>query len=43
LIGTEGHRSRGGLRISLYNGVTLDDARAVAEFLREFAREVSRG
>jgi phosphoserine aminotransferase len=42
LIGTEGHRSRGGLRISLYNGVTLDDARAAAELLREFAREASR-
>jgi phosphoserine aminotransferase len=27
LLGTEGHRSRGGLRISLYNGVTIEDAR----------------
>jgi phosphoserine aminotransferase len=39
LLGTEGHRSRGGLRISLYNGVTLEDARAVAAFLSEFAHE----
>ncbi|HSY20940.1 MAG TPA: 3-phosphoserine/phosphohydroxythreonine transaminase [Polyangiaceae bacterium] len=37
LLGTEGHRSRGGLRISLYNGVTLDDANAAAAFLSEFA------
>ena len=33
LLGIEGHRSRGGLRVSLYNGVTLDDARAMATFL----------
>lgn len=39
LVGTEGHRSRGGMRISLYNGVTLDDARAAAAFLAEFAHE----
>ena len=39
LVGTEGHRSRGGLRISLYNGVTLEDARAAAAFLAEFAHE----
>ena len=39
LLGTEGHRSRGGLRISLYNGVTLDDAHAAAAFLEEFAHE----
>ncbi len=40
-VGIEGHRSRGGLRISLYNGVTVDDARAVAAFLREFAEEAA--
>jgi phosphoserine aminotransferase len=39
LLGTEGHRSRGGLRISLYNGVTIEDARVVATFLSEFAHE----
>ena len=39
LVGTEGHRSRGGIRISLYNGVTLDDARAAAAFLNEFAHD----
>jgi phosphoserine aminotransferase len=38
-VGTGGHRSRGGLRLSLYNGVTLDDARAVAAFVEEFAHE----
>jgi phosphoserine aminotransferase len=38
-VGTEGHRSRGGLRVSLYNGVTLEDATAIAAFLSEFAHE----
>jgi phosphoserine aminotransferase len=37
LVGTEGHRSRGGLRISLFNAVTRDDADAAARFLRAFA------
>ena len=39
LLGTEGHRSRRGLRISLYNAVTVEDARQVASFLSEFAGE----
>jgi phosphoserine aminotransferase len=39
MVGTEGHRSRGGLRVSLYNGVTLEDARAIATFIEEFAEE----
>lgn len=38
-VGTEGHRSRGGLRISLYNGVTVEDAKAMAAFLLEFAED----
>jgi phosphoserine aminotransferase len=38
LVGTEGHRSREGLRISLYNAVTLEDAEVIAEFARDFAR-----
>jgi phosphoserine aminotransferase len=42
LVGTEGHRSRGGLRVSLYNGVTLEDANAVSEFMLQFAHEHGR-
>jgi len=34
--GMEGHRSVGGLRISLYNGVTLEAVQELAEFLQEF-------
>lgn len=39
MVGTEGHRSVGGLRVSLYNGVSLEDASAMASFLCEFAAE----
>ena len=42
LIGVEGHRSRGGLRVSLYNGVTADDARVMAAFIGEFSHEHRR-
>ena len=37
LVGTAGHRSRGGLRVSLYNGVTMQDASVLSAFLRDFA------
>jgi len=36
--GLEGHRSIGGLRASLYNAVTLDEATRLAEWLGEFQR-----
>ena len=38
LVGTPGHRSVGGMRISLYNAVTLDAVEALTSFLREFQR-----
>lgn len=41
LVGLEGHRSRGGLRISLFNGVSLEDARTVAAFVRDFATSIA--
>ena len=37
--GLEGHRSIGGLRISLYNAVTLRAAAALAAWLSEFQRQ----
>jgi phosphoserine aminotransferase len=40
--GLEGHRSVGGLRVSLYNGVTLAAVQTLADFLRQF-RAASRG
>ena len=35
--GVSGHRSRGGFRVSLYNGVSVPAAFDFAEFIREFA------
>jgi phosphoserine aminotransferase len=38
LAGTPGHRSVGGMRISLYNAVTLEAVEALAGFMCEFQR-----
>jgi phosphoserine aminotransferase len=38
LAGTPGHRSVGGMRISLYNAVTLEAVEALTSFMREFHR-----
>ncbi len=38
LIGTPGHRSVGGMRISLYNAVGLDAVAALTDFMHEFQR-----
>ncbi len=36
-VGLQGHRSLGGLRASLYNGMTEEGCRALADFMRDFA------
>ena len=36
-IGLQGHRSVGGLRASLYNGMAEDGCTALADFMRDFA------
>jgi phosphoserine aminotransferase len=38
LVGTPGHRSVGGMRISLYNAVTLEAVAALTSFMLEFQR-----
>ena len=38
LAGTPGHRSVGGLRVSLYNAVTREAVEALTSFMREFHR-----
>ena len=38
LAGTPGHRSVGGMRVSLYNAVTLEAVQSLAGFMREFQR-----
>jgi phosphoserine aminotransferase len=38
MIGLKGHRSVGGIRVSLYNGVEPEWAEQLAEFMKEFVR-----
>jgi phosphoserine aminotransferase len=38
IVGIAGHRSVGGMRVSLYNAVTLEAVEALVAFLREFHR-----
>jgi phosphoserine aminotransferase len=38
LVGTPGHRSVGGMRVSLYNAVTLNAVETLTEFMQEFKR-----
>jgi phosphoserine aminotransferase len=38
LVGTPGHRSVGGMRVSLYNAVTIEAVEALTSFMREFQR-----
>ncbi|NEP00535.1 MAG: 3-phosphoserine/phosphohydroxythreonine transaminase [Symploca sp. SIO2E9] len=39
IVGVEGHRTRGGCRVSLYNGVTLKAVEALVEFIGKFAKK----
>jgi len=39
LHGLKGHRSVGGMRASMFNAFPLEGARALAEFMKEFARK----
>ncbi len=39
MIGLKGHRSVGGLRASIYNGVSLESCQALADYMRQFQRE----
>jgi len=39
LVGVKGHRSVGGMRISMYNAVTLSAIEALVGFMREFERK----
>ena len=38
LVGVKGHRSVGGMRVSLYNAVSLEAVDALVSFMREFRR-----
>lgn len=39
LLALSGHRSRGGIRASLYNAMPVSGARALADFMREFEKQ----
>ncbi|KAJ8413939.1 hypothetical protein AAFF_G00065370 [Aldrovandia affinis] len=39
MISLKGHRSVGGIRASLYNAVTIEDTRMLADFMMEFLKE----
>jgi phosphoserine aminotransferase len=38
MVGLKGHRSVGGIRVSLYNAVPVDWVRALVQYMEEFAR-----
>jgi len=38
IVGTPGHRSVGGMRVSLYNAVTIEAVAVLTSFVREFHR-----
>ena len=39
MVGLKGHRSVGGLRVSLYNAMPLEGAHALRDFMRDFQRK----
>jgi phosphoserine aminotransferase len=39
LVQLKGHRSVGGMRASVYNAMPVEGVRALAGFMREFARK----
>jgi phosphoserine aminotransferase len=39
MLGLKGHRSVGGLRASLYNALPVEDAVALAQFMKDFERK----
>lgn len=38
MVGLKGHRSAGGIRVSLYNAVTVDNVKALVSFMDHFAQ-----
>jgi phosphoserine aminotransferase len=34
----KGHRAAGGMRVSLYNAISLDDVKVLASFMDAFSR-----
>ena len=40
IVGLQGHRSRGGLRASIYNAHTQDEVEQLCKFIRDFDEKV---
>src|SRR6185436_19507202 len=38
MVGLKGHRSVGGIRVSIYNAVSLESVKVLVQFMREFAK-----
>ena len=41
IIGVAGHRKRGGCRVSIYNGVTLEAVKKLVGFMSDFEKKYS--
>jgi phosphoserine aminotransferase len=39
MVGLKGHRSVGGIRVSMYNAVSVEWVRTLTEFMKEFAKQ----
>ncbi|HYH95341.1 3-phosphoserine/phosphohydroxythreonine transaminase [Hyalangium sp.] len=39
MVGLKGHRSSGGIRVSMYNAVTVDNVKALVSFMDQFAKK----
>jgi phosphoserine aminotransferase len=39
MVGLKGHRSAGGIRVSMYNAVTVDNVKALVSFMDQFAKK----
>jgi phosphoserine aminotransferase len=38
-VGLQGHRSVGGIRVSLYNAITIESVQALIDFMDAFRRQ----
>jgi phosphoserine aminotransferase len=39
MVGLKGHRSSGGIRVSMYNAVTVDNVKVLVSFMDQFAKQ----
>jgi phosphoserine aminotransferase len=39
MVGLAGHRSTGGIRVSTYNAVTVENITTLVSFMKDFARK----